>query len=365
MMNKQSMLNAIVIGCLLAILIITGLDHTSTSTRNLSHKPGQTSFHSAIELAAPAVVNIYTQKRAQLNYHPMLDDPIFRRFFGLQPPAKKERMQSSLGSGVIADPEGYIITNNHVVADADEIVVALRDGRETPASIVGMDPETDLAVLRINLNELPTIPLGSPENVKIGDIALAIGNPFGIGQTITMGIVSAKGRSGLQLSTYENYIQTDAAINPGNSGGALINTNGELIGINTAIYSKSGGSLGIGFTIPTDTALNIMNQIINEGTVVRGWLGIIPQAMTQNLAASFGMQYLEGVIIADVVYNGPAFVAGVIPGDIITHINEKPVENLRHVMTQIAALRPGTSVELDIIRRRKTMQITAQVGTRP
>ena len=362
-MNIQSLINAIVVGFLSAIAIILMMSNKTTEDPVLNQE--RISFRPAIELAAPAVVNIFTTKTAKLTYHPILDDPIFRRFFGLQAPSKRERMQSSLGSGVIADKKGYIITNNHVVAEADEIIIALRDGRETPASIVGMDPETDLAILRIELDNLPIIPIGEPGQVEVGDVALAIGNPFGVGQTITMGIVSAKGRSGLQLSTYENYIQTDAAINPGNSGGALINSRGELIGINTAIYSKSGGSLGIGFTIPTEIAFSVMEDIISKGTVVRGWLGIIPQAMTQNLAASFGMQFVEGVIIADVIVDGPAYLAGILPGDIITHINKQPVENLRRVMTQIAALKPGEKVNLDIIRRRKIIVIEAEVGTRP
>lgn len=348
----------------IASILWSTLSSLTVSQAPLS-QPIQATFQPAIKKAAPAVVNIYTTKTTALTQHFLLDDPLFRRFFGIQPPANRERMQSSLGSGVIVDQKGCILTNNHVINEADEIVVALYDGREIPAQVVGMDPETDLAILKIDTNDLPAIALGAKQPPQVGDIVLAIGNPFGVGQTITMGIVSATGRSGLQLSTYEDFIQTDAAINPGNSGGALINAYGELVGINTAIYSKSGGSQGIGFAIPTNIAQSVMEQIIARGAVVRGWLGIIPQAITKNLSNSFGVHYVEGVIIADVFNNGPAQQAGLLPGDILTHINGQPVEDLRRVMISIAAFQPGQVIELQLIRRGKPLAKEVVIGTRP
>ncbi len=361
----------IIIGLLAGLLVIFAsyllpLLKPLTESTSLTHYTQlQSSFRPAIQKAAPAVVNIYTTKTAYLTQHPMFDDPMFQRFLGIQPRERREHMESSLGSGVIADKRGYILTNNHVISEADEIVVALYDGRKVSAQIVGMDRETDLAVLKINLSELPAVATPTSTPADIGDIALAIGNPFGFGQTITMGIVSATGRSGLNLSTYEDFIQTDAAINPGNSGGALINTKGELIGINTAIYSKSGGSQGIGFAIPTHIANTVMEQIIARGAVVRGWLGIIPQAITKNLAHSFGVNYVEGVVIADVFQNSPAYHAGIQPGDILTHIDGKPVEDLRRVMITIAAFQPQQRVTLKLIRRGQSIATEVEIGQRP
>ncbi|MGA9221594.1 MAG: trypsin-like peptidase domain-containing protein, partial [Pseudomonas graminis] len=283
-------------GVLIALLIIqrypqwVGLPSQDV---NLQQAPQQTfvqqgpvSYADAVSNAAPAVANLYTTKMVNNSNkpnHPLFDDPQFRRFFGDNLP-KQKRMQSSLGSAVIMSPEGYLLTNNHVTSGADQIVVALKDGRETIAKVVGSDPETDLAVLKIDLKNLPSITLGRSDAIRIGDVALAIGNPFGVGQTVTMGIISATGRNQLGLNTYEDFIQTDAAINPGNSGGALVDANGNLTGINTAIFSKSGGSQGIGFAIPTKLALEVMKSIIEHGQVIRGWLGIEVQPLTEELS---------------------------------------------------------------------------------
>lgn len=368
-MKRASFLNSAILGLSIGITIIIGqlfLLPKLESTASKSLAPFMIpSFKPAIDQAAPSVVNIYTTKITELTQNLLFDDPFFRRYFGIRPPATRERMQSSLGSGVIVDKKGYILTNNHVISDADEIVVALFDGREIPARIIGMDPDTDLAILKIEAEELPAIEINESIKPETGDIVLAIGNPFGVGQTITMGIVSATGRSGLQLSTYEDYIQTDAAINPGNSGGALINAFGDLIGINTAIYSKSGGSQGIGFAIPTNIASSVLEQIIQRGSVVRGWLGIIPQAITKNLADSFGVEYVEGVVIADIFRDGPAEQAGILPGDILTHINDNPVEDLRRVMIQIAAYQPGDIVNINLIRRGESITKKVTMGKRP
>jgi serine protease DegQ len=274
-------------------------------------KPGElggkpaSSYSLAAKRAMPSVVNIFTSKEVKMPRHPFMDDPLFRRFFGDQYDAETQR-SSSLGSGVIVGTEGYILTNHHVVEAADEIEIALNDGRQARARAVGSDPETDLAVLKVDLKGLPAITFGRPEQVSIGDVVLAIGNPFGVGQTVTMGIVSATGRSHLGINTFENFIQTDAAINPGNSGGALIDVGGNLIGINTAIYSRNGTSMGIGFAIPVSIARQVMDQIIATGTVTRGWIGVEVQDITPELADSFKLPNTHGVLIAGIVRGGPA-----------------------------------------------------------
>ncbi|RMH18862.1 MAG: transcriptional regulator, partial [Gammaproteobacteria bacterium] len=283
------------------------------------------SFAAAIEQASPSVVNIYTTKIIQRRLNPLLNDPFFQRFFGINPDLYQQQKQSSLGSGVIVSEKGYVLTNYHVIADADEILVALGDGRSDSARIVGVDTETDLAVLKLSLGRLPAITFGDSDAIRVGDLALAIGNPFGVGQTVTMGIISALGRHHLGINTYENFIQTDAAINPGNSGGALVNSNGELIGINTAIISKSGGSQGIGLAIPANLAANIMTQIVKHGKVLRGWLGIEVQDLTAELAESFGLDSIKGTLIAGVQAHSPAYEMGLLPGDIITAINGEEV----------------------------------------
>jgi serine protease DegS len=325
---------------------------------------GQVSYASAVEIAAPAVVNIYSTKIVTERANPLYNDPFFRYFFGDQL-APRKRMESSLGSGVIVSDNGYVLTNNHVIEGADEIQVALRDGRSSEAQVVGSDPESDLAVLKIKLDKLPTMTFANSDQLRVGDVVLAIGNPFGVGQTVTMGIVSATGRNRVGINTYENFIQTDAAINPGNSGGALINPYGHLVGINTAIYSRSGGSQGIGFAIPVSLAMDVMQQIIKNGRVVRGWLGIEVQDITPALAESFNLKENKGVIVAGILRNGPAAVAGLRPGDVIMDIDNQEIHDSHDVMNTTAQKAPGTSVNIKIVRQGKDMTLEAKVGERP
>jgi len=337
--------------------------HTETHVSSLDGS-APVSYADAVEPAAKAVVNVYTAKVITRKRHPLLDDPLFRQFFGNQL-APRKRLQTSLGSGVIVSGQGYVLTNNHVIAGADEIQVLLQDGRSTRATLVGADKDTDLAVLRIKLDKLPVLPLGSSDKLRVGDIALAIGNPFGVGQTVTLGIISATGRSQLGINRYEDFIQTDAAINPGNSGGALINAWGELIGINTAIYSRSGGSQGIGFAIPVSLVTNVMQQIIEQGHVERGWLGIEAQDITPQLAESFGLKDTHGMLIAGVLRDGPADKATIKPGDIIEQINGKPVENARSAMNSIAQSGPGTELVIRIARDGQPLTLKVTTGKRP
>ncbi len=326
-----------------------------------------TSMHNTYRIASqramPAVVNIFTSKASRRPPHPFGDDPLFRRFFG-DGPGMDDR-QLSLGSGVIVSPEGYILTNNHVIESAAQIEIALADGRKVPGKLVGTDPETDLAVLKGDLRGLPAITLGKLDNAKVGDVVLAIGNPFGVGQTVTMGIVSALGRNHLGINTFENFIQTDAAINPGNSGGALVDINGHLLGINTAIYSRSGGSLGIGFAIPVSTVKTVMESIIRNGQVVRGWIGVEPQDITPELADSFGLQKSSGTIIAGVLKGGPADKAGVRPGDILLAVGGQPVTDTVAMLNLVAQLTPGEKVDLVVLRKSQETHLSVVVGRRP
>src|SRR5256886_15948280 len=265
--------------------------------------PAPASYYDAVQRATPSVVNIFTSKEVRAPRHPLLNDPIFRRFFGDQLPDEAQRA-ASLGSGVIVTASGYVLTNHHVVEAADEIEVALADGKKLLAKVVGNDPETDLAVLRVNADDMPAISFGSSETLRVGDVVLAIGNPFGVGQTVTSGIVSALGRTGLGINTFENFIQTDAAINPGNSGGALVDAAGNLVGINTAIYSRSGGSLGIGFAIPASSAKNVMEQIIQTGGLTRGRIGVEAREITPEMGESLRLGTLNGVLIEGVLRGG-------------------------------------------------------------
>jgi len=323
------------------------------------------SYSKAAEIAMPSVVNIFTRKEIKEEpSHPLLNDPMFRRFFGEQFESRTRRT-SSLGSGVIVSPNGYILTNHHVVEAADEVEIALVDGRKAKASIIGSDPETDLAVLKIKLKELPAITFGQSQQVKVGDVVLAVGNPFGVGQSVTMGIVSAMSRSQVGINTFEDFIQIDAAVNPGNSGGALTDTSGNLIGINTAIYSSSGGSLGIGFAIPIHVAKQIMEQIIQSGSVIRGWLGLSMQDMTQDLAESFGLDSPIGSLVASVLRDGPADKAGIKPGDILIAVGGKPVKNSSEMLNRVAALSPSDTVTVTVIRNRQEESIQVKVGVRP
>jgi len=332
---------------------------------NLPVATGPVSYADAVERSAASVVNIYTAKIVTERRNPLMDDPFFKRFFGDTPSVPRKRLETSLGSGVIVSPQGYILTNNHVIQGADEIRVILANGETPSAKVVGTDPDTDLAVLKINYIKLPAITIGQSKTLRVGDVVLAIGNPFGVGQTVTMGIVSATGRNQLGINTFENFIQTDAAINPGNSGGALINANGNLVGINTAIFSRSGGSQGIGFAIPASLARNVMQQIIEHGRVLRGWLGIEAQDLTPELAESLGFDNTHGVLVAGVLRNGPAEQAELKPGDIVTTINFKPVINSRDSLNQIAGFPPGTTITLGVIRQGKKLEIQAVVSERP
>ncbi|WP_110655116.1 Do family serine endopeptidase [Salinicola halimionae] len=330
----------------------------------LSRHEGPVSYSRAVNHAAPAVVNVYSSRVVDTNQHPLMSDPFFRQFYGKNMP-QRQRMLSSLGSGVVVSEDGYILTNNHVISDADEIQVALRDGREAIARVIGTDPDSDLAVLKIDMENLPVIKLSDSEDIAIGDVTLAIGNPFGVGQTVTMGIISATGRDHLGLSRYEDFIQTDAAINPGNSGGALVDANGSLIGINTAIFSRSGGSQGIGFAIPANLARSILDDIVTQGRVIRGWLGLDAQQMTPDLASSFGLKTLSGVIIANVAPGGPSAEAGLRPGDILLAIDGKPILDPRETQVDIAEIAPGTRLPLTIVRGGEKRQVTLNVGERP
>ena len=326
---------------------------------------GPVSYADAVARAAPAVVNVHTAKIITRQIHPLLNDPIFKRFFGDRFNNSRKEVETSLGSGVLISEQGYILTNNHVIAGAIEIQVLLADGRSAQASIVGTDVDTDLAVLRIEDDSLPTIIIGDSNGLRVGDISLAIGNPFGVGQTVTMGIISATGRDHLGITTYEDFIQTDAAINPGNSGGALINAQGELIGINSAIYSRSGGSQGIGFAIPINLAKGVMKQIIEQGHVVRGWLGIEAQDLTTQLAESFNLPSTEGVLISGVLRDGPANNAGLLPGDIVTSINNTRVADASEAMKIISMQVPGTFITLTVIRDAELLTIKPRVSRRP
>jgi serine protease DegQ len=323
------------------------------------------SYATAVARATPSVVNIYTSKHIDVPLAPLPNDPELNHLFSDIPGFTRRKQSTSLGSGVIVRSDGYILTNYHVIEAADAIQVGLSDGRQTRAALVGADPESDLAVLKVDLPNLSAIVFDTDHQVQIGDVVLAIGNPFGVGQTTTMGIVSGLGRNRLGINIYENFIQTDAAINPGNSGGALVDVAGHLVGINTAIYSESGGSLGIGFAIPAQAAHTIMEQIIKNGAVTRGWLGIEPQDITRDLARAFGLKQDEGIIIASVLRNGPAWRAGIRVGDIVLKIGDEAVHDSIGFLNQIAPLPPGQEVTLTIRRDGRTREMTVQVGQRP
>jgi serine protease DegQ len=332
----------------------------STSTK----QPPRGSFAPAAQKVVPSVVNVFTQQKVRTPSHPALEDPIFRYFFGdrLDP---RPREVSNLGSGVIVSPNGYILTNQHVVEAADEIQVALADGQTLPAKVVGADPETDLAVLKIEASNLPAIVFAEADSLKVGDWVLAVGNPFGVGQTVTAGIVSALGRTHLGINTFENFIQTDAAINPGNSGGALVDAAGNLVGVNSAIYSRTGGSQGIGFAIPVSIAREVMEQIIKSGSVTRGWVGVEVQDMTPELAESFSLKDAEGALIAGVLKGGPADTGGVRPGDILLAVNGRKVSDSASLLNLIAKLQPGEAAQLTVARKQQSLDLKIKVGRRP
>lgn len=338
-----------------------------TATPAYGSGSGPVSYAQAVERAAPAVVKISTAKVVTINPPPFFSDPAFRQFFGggndlIRP---RQRVETGLGSGVIVSNKGYLLTNNHVIKGADKIQVALSDGRTAPAKIIGTDVDTDLAVLKIELDQLPIITLADSNALQVGDITLAIGNPYGVGQTVTMGIVSATGRKKLGINTFENFIQTDAAINPGNSGGALVDANGNLIGINTAIFSRSGGSQGIGFAIPSNMARDVLEEILEFGRPRRGWLGVEAHAVTPSIAKAIDMPKPAGVIIAGVMRNGPAHKAGIQPGDVVLEINGSKITDARDALTAISRNKPGSQLKLKIFRKGKNLTLTATVIERP
>src|SRR6266481_3118558 len=337
---------------------------SSAGPMQVAARTAPASYYDAVQRAPPSVVNIFTSKEIRVPRHPLLNDPIFRRFFGDQLPDEAQRA-SSLGSGVIVSSSGYVLTNHHVVEAADEIEVALADGKRLLAKVVGSDPETDLAVLRLDAENLPAISFGSSDALRVGDVVLAIGNPFGVGQTVTSGIVSALGRTGLGINTFENFIQTDAAINPGNSGGALVDAAGNLIGINTAIFSRSGGSMGIGFAIPVSTAKMVLEQIVRSGSVTRGWIGVEVQEITPPVAESFKLAGTRGALIAGVLRGGPADKAGIKPGDVLLEVQGKPVADPAAMLNLIAALPPGSPATMKVKRQGQDVDASVIVGRRP
>jgi len=327
--------------------------------------PRVASYAEAAKKAVPAVVHVFTSQEVRSSRHPLANDPFWYHFFGDRGGMPTQR-RSGLGSGVVVSAEGYVLTNFHVVEAADEIEVASNDGRKFKAKVVGTDPESDLAVLRLPADShLSTITFATPDSLRVGDIVLAIGNPFGVGQTVTSGIVSALGRSHLGINTFENFIQTDAAINPGNSGGALVDSNGNLVGINTAIYSQNGGSMGIGFAIPVSLARSVMEQIIRSGSVTRGWIGVEVQEITPELAESFRMPATDGALIAGVMRGSPADMAGIRPGDVLLAIEGKKVKDAENMLELIAGLEPGKPGRITLRRDGREVEVQTVIGKRP
>ena len=338
---------------------ISSKDSTQNNILNLN------SFSGVTKKVMPSVVSVFTSQEVKVSRHPLFSNPNFRDLLGLGDQLEERtRRKTGLGSGVIISPEGYILTNHHVIAAADEIEIALNDGRNAKAMFIGSDPETDLAVIKVDMKGLPSITFGHSDQAKVGDIVLAIGNPFGLGQTVTMGIISALGRT-LGINTYENFIQTDAAINPGNSGGALVDIKGNLIGINTLIYSRSGGSMGIGLSIPTIVAKKIMEQIIKTGNVTRGYIGVEVQDLTKELAESFKLTDTKGAIIAGVRPNGPADKSGIKSGDILISVEGKPITNSSDMLNLIAALSPGQTANFMVLRKQERRPFKIRIDKRP
>ena len=339
--------------------VVPVLEAPAPSSATLDAAGGTYSFRKAAHVASAAVVSISTSKAPQRN--PNQSDPWFRFFFGEQ---GNTQPQSGLGSGVVVSQAGYLLTNNHVIEGADDIEVMFNDGSVMKATVIGTDPETDLAVLKVAREGLQAITLGDSDALQVGDPVLAVGNPFGVGKTVTSGIVSALGRSQLGINTFENFIQTDAAINPGNSGGALVDMAGNLVGINTAIYSRSGGSMGIGFAIPTSTARAVMESIVQDGKVTRGWIGVEPRELSPELAETFGLKQSSGVIITGVLQNGPAAQAGVRPGDLILKVNGHAVSTVPELLSRVAALKPGEQAALLVQRQQTETTLTVVPGKR-
>ncbi len=324
------------------------------------------SYSTAVERAAPAVVSIHPTKIISQDMNPILRDPFFKQFFGdLGIQNMPQEIQPSLGSGVIISKEGYILTNNHVIAGADDIKIKLVDGRSAQAKLIGTDPESDVAILKVELSDLPVIAMGNSDNLKIGDVVLAIGNPFGVGQTVTQGIVSATQRSSIGINTFENFIQTDAAINPGNSGGALIDAYGNLIGINNAIITRSGGYQGIGFAIPVSLAKDVMSQLIENGSVTRGWLGITVMPLTDESRKSLNYTKGDGTVIGAVVRSGPAAKAGLQPGDIIVSLDNQKTYDANSVLSIASKLTPEKAYPITVVRNGQILDVRIVAGKRP
>ncbi len=366
MQIKQSLsfiFKSILVGLAAAFVIIT-IQPELMEYNNNSFNVNRLSYKDAVEVAAPAVVNIYASKVFQQRINPLFQDPIFQRFFGRAEPSPNKRRDSNLGSGVIINSQGYILTNAHVIQEKDEILVTLYDGRQAIAKVIGIDNDTDLAVLHVEIEDLYSIAMGDSDLLQVGDIVLAIGNPFDFGQTVTQGIVSAKGRKRMGITTFEDFIQTDADINPGNSGGALINVNGQLIGINTAIISNTGGSQGIGLATPINLAIDVMQQLIKDGRVVRGWLGIEAQMLSPNTIRELDLKS-GGVLVAAVLNNGPADKAGIIPGDIIITVGGQSVNGPLQAIQMISRLAPGSAINLHIMRGWEQITLQAEVAERP
>ena len=344
-----------------ALPTVVSISSAPSAPRAAAAAPG--SYAAAARRATPAVVSVTASKAPQR--HPQADDPWFRFFFGDRRGQMQQTPQVGLGSGVIVSPEGYLLTNNHVIEGADDVEVLLSDGRRANARIVGTDPETDVALLKIDLDRLPVITFGDADALQVGDVVLAIGNPFGVGQTVTSGIVSALGRNQLGINTFENFIQTDAAINPGNSGGALVDANGNLMGINTAIYSRSGGSMGIGFAIPAGTARQVMEDLIRDGQVTRGWIGVEPRDLTPEIAATFRLPISEGVLITGVLQNGPGAVGGMRPGDVVVKVGDAPINNTVQLLNAVARLEPNARTTIGVQRGDRALELNVTVGRRP
>ncbi|MHB8622693.1 MAG: trypsin-like peptidase domain-containing protein [Sulfuricaulis sp.] len=377
--NLTYLFQAIVLGLAIAFVVTyfwPQLAWRRPNTIEISQTPPETanrladepySYASAVAKASPAVVNINTAKVVLIRPQSFFDDPFFRKFFGssnnlIRP---RQHVETSLGSGVIMSEQGHILTNRHVIQGADAIQVSLQDGRSVPARVVGSDPDTDIAVLKINLKNLPVITLGHSDNLRVGDVVLAIGDPFGVGQTVTMGIVSATGRNMLGINAFENFIQTDAAINPGNSGGALIDADGNLVGINTAIFSRTGGFQGIGFAIPMSLATSTMNDILQYGHPRRGWLGVEAQAINPQIAQALKLDNTAGVVVVGLVRGGPAHRAGILPGDVIVSIDGKKITDAHQALVTIASRKPGDRIQLEVLRNGKPLMFVAAATERP
>ena len=357
-------IQSVVAGLAVAFVLLylfPGLYSAQNGSGATPGREGVVSYSDAVNAVAPAVVNVYSTRIERRTLHPLFQDPLFRRFFGPQAPAER---RNNLGSGVIMDARGYLLTNAHVIRNADEILVTLYDGRQGSAEVVGVDVDTDLAVLKIAMDNLRVAPTSDSSLVRVGDVVLAIGNPYDFGQTVTQGIVSATGRNRVGITTFVNFIQTDADINPGNSGGALVSALGKLIGINTAIISSSGGSQGIGLAIPTNLALDVLQQIVEYGHVIRGWIGIEAQIVPQDIRDAAGLDE-SGILIAAVLNGSPADQAGIMPGDIMTRIDGKPLYDPRATINMISQVKPGASVEIELLRGWKTQTVEVQVAERP